>query len=218
MKSQQFSSFLTAFSHLEAHSGCRERAQDLVALAHLFSAAGARSVGDTLEKCRQSVSEAGGRPIAPSHLVERVEVMRLVLVAGGAAKAAEACDALREFLSRVQDDKLRQLNLDGAMEIIASPPAKKKTAKQMDVALRRGFADRLTSAIADKAIFKSIVSELSDIMKSATLEDLTDIAQRFLGNDRSFKTKAETFKAIELRRKQVEAQDNRHRALTKIAV
>jgi len=75
----------------------------------------------------------------------------------------------------------------------------------------------LTSAANNNENFDATLDEL-DKNKSIKTDDLAAIAKRFLGTERTFKTKAEIIRAIRSRQLQDALQESRERRLSKIAV
>lgn len=214
MKSQQFGDILEISATLAPSPTSR----DLVALAELFHIAGSRTVKTALGQLDRYFRATDQGLRVPTGLPEFIGKLQQILEVSGAKAGALDCSVARSFLegwTAPHCDRLDLASASLAFSKATRPP--KGRGRAFDSMAARNFADRLTSSMDDRMAFSRLLHELSGA-KATTLEDLTDVARRFLGNDRVFRTKAEAVKAIELRRKQVETQESRHRALSKIGV
>ncbi len=151
----------------------------------------------------------------------RLKQIRVLLLQIGCEKAASDGDLVLGLLGQSSPDATL-----GFFEVASAALAKKvRTGPQIQIkkSLRfdvnplilRRYADRLTDALFDQHGFDSVVAELisKDRFSKA---DLKEVADRFLGAVRSYKTKNDIMKAIRLRRQQEDSQARREHALAKI--
>jgi hypothetical protein len=198
---------------LEASSGAGQ-ARVLVRVADGLDLAAKQTLSAIVKKVEKSAALTGpsATGTAASELLQTVSG---VFKTTGAATQSKDFAVLAEMLR-----KLATFQGDDVYALLAAalaPP--EKAVKQPKQAKGPEFdvlkaADDLTAATSNNDAFDALVAELSKQSKPT----LTAIAARFLGFERSYKTKVDVLKAIRARQLQDAIQTSRERRIGKIAV
>lgn len=140
-----------------------------------------------------------------------IEELAKVFAAAGVTAAVKDLTTLAglfKALAGVPTEDLRQ-----HFEAALTKPAKKPPAAKSSVDPRQ-VADQLTAALSDNEAFDQQMVAVQKLSKDV----LSVVASRFLGYDRSYKSKAEIIKSIVLRQRQEALQSSRDRGLSKLGV
>jgi len=186
--------------------------QSILRFADSMELAGSKSIAMVASKVEKQIS---------SRKLERADTLGAPLATVSSALAAcGAASLAKEFaLVAAMLGKAGSLPPEDLFALVQAalvlPPkkggAKKVATSKIDL---RAAADRLLVASANNASFDELLSELSVLSK----KDLEEVAKRYLGYGRSFKSKADVIKSIRSRQLQDAIQESRERRISKIAV
>lgn len=216
MQAKQMSASLREFALLLEDEGRLSSARELELLANALSA-GNDTVTKVVGKAKRHWKSSKRDFSFPETLQARLERIASFLAKSGAARAAKDYRALPSLgVGRTYCDvSIFCRELKAAIE--APLPAAKSRAKALEPEEIRALAERLTSASRNNDEFDATLAEVSG-NKLIKTDDLAAIAKRFLGTDRTFKSKSEIIRAMRSRQLQDALQDSRERRLSKIAV
>lgn len=210
MKTEQIASTLRALPSLAAD---RLSEADRRTIGEVASALDQASK-QTLSAITKAVVKATKSEPCDTAVTSTLEALAKVFSAAGVATAAKDLAALAglfKALAGVPTESLRQ-HFETALTKPAKPSAKMPTGKAaVNV---REVADQLTAVLSDNEAFDQQMIAVQKLSK----DELSAVAARFLGYDRSYKTKTEIIKAIVLRQRQDALQSSRDRGLSKLGV
>jgi hypothetical protein len=205
MKTPDFALMLGAFAALVDGN----RANDLRKFAEVFRSGKEETVAARVKKWSKANAY-------PSDLKASMVAIRECFVTAGAIKQAADVEFVLSAFVGGDDATSSQF----IAEIIAPPLPKKRVAPpqpQADDALARKLADQLTGAVLDTDAFKLVVTNLRD-KKHVNTPTLAVIANRFLGNNKSYTGRKEPLDDIVKRQKADAREHARGRALNRIGV
>jgi len=181
-------------------------------LASVFS----QGVDETLAARAKTWSKAAGHPaVLRSHL----EAIQTALGAAGAAKQAAAIGTLLKTFSGpgnlAVDEFISQIT---APKASARPNARRSAAPpQIDEALARKLADELAKAVLDTRSFEQILHRLDD-GKFINTPTLASVANRFLGNTKTYSGRKAPIEEIVRRQKADVREYATGKALSRVGV
>jgi hypothetical protein len=205
MKTLDFASTLKAFAAL-AGDGADD---DLRSLAEAFGSGKEETVAARVKKW----SRATGYPARLK--ASLVAIQEGLTVSGAAKQAADIGFVLGVFAGAADTSTATFI-----AEITAPPPDKKRASpapQKADDVLARKLADDLTRTVFDTDAFKEVVTYLRD-KKQVNTPTLSIIANRFLGNDKSYTGRKEPLDDIVKRQKADAREHARGKALNRIGV
>jgi hypothetical protein len=183
----------------------------LRALADGLNRAGTATVASTIKKFeKQFPARSDARGLSPSALF--INRISMAFQASGSATASKDFAALGRLLDECDATPLTELSkrLADAMTAPVRKPKKSKS-ETIDVL---SIADDLTTFSNDNERFDNLVGKLPNLSKA----HLSDIAEKFLGYKRSYKTKTDAIEAIKARQLQDALETSRERRISKISV
>lgn len=185
-------------------------AEAIARLAEVFATEGSKSFGTFAAKLEKGLKAKGYSPAhtSASQVVAQISEVSSAAGSNPLSKEFAATSRILAALSSVE----AQAIASAIAEALA--PKKSAVAKLSASVNTRELADSLTSAASDNVKFDKIVDEVKKLPK----EILLDIAQRFLGTDRVFKSKPDMIRAIRSRQLQDALDASRDRRVSKIAV
>jgi hypothetical protein len=208
MKTAQMAASLRQLAPLLEQIAGVVQARLLVRTADALEQAGEIKLRTLDAKLKKSLGQGAANPA-----VEFVAKMSGTFAAAGCASPSKDFTVLASILQR-----LSGLDAEGAVRAInaalAPPPPKiSRLPKSPSIDVRQ-VADRLTAASGANDAFDAMFVEVEKLSKS----DLEQVAERYLGYHRKYKSKPEVLKAIRARQFQDAIEDGRNRRISKIAV
>ena len=187
-------------------------AEAILHLAEAISKEDSKSFGPLATKLEKGLKAKGysSEENSSSQIVARLAQISSAAGSNPLSKEFAAASRILAALGNVEISAIMAV----IAEALAPAPKKSAAAKKGAAVNTREIADNLTSAVDDNAKFDALVAEVNKLPKDAVL----DIAQRFLGTDRVFKSKPEMIKAIRSRQLQDALSASRERRISKIAI
>lgn len=208
MKTSDFAEVLSAFAALSDAA----RGRHLTKLATVF-------IGGKEETLAARLKKWGHRTGHPASLKDSLQKIRVCLKAAGASKQSAAIDAVLDALTGPDD-----IGVDEFIAQITAPPPppapKKKPARPQalpDYTLARELADELTRTVLNTSQFGEVVKRLR-AAKEVNTPTLVIIANKFLGNDKSYTGRKEPIDDIVKRQKADSREHARGQALKRVGV
>jgi hypothetical protein len=208
MKTKDLAKTLAGFADLAE----ARRAEELRKLANLFGRDQEQTVAARLKK----MGPASGHPATLRTSLATIEAG---LSAAGATKQALAIGAVLQLFqgpsNTTVDEFIAQLGMPRP-----APPRKKKVAPpppEPDPTLARELAEELTRTLLDASAFERIVERLSDA-RQVNAPTLACVANRFLGNNKTYKGRKTAIDDILKRQKADIREHARGRALSRVGV
>ncbi len=209
MKTHDLAAMLTSFASLTDGN----RAQQLSDFADLLKSGKSETIAQRVKK----MGKANGHPAL---LKQSLNAVKTGLEAIGAKKQAAGLDTLLTVF-RGKDD----LRFDEFVkEISAQPPSKTgsrsragKQPPEPDIRLARELADELARTVLDPASFNQVLMRLNR-NKDVNSPTLAVVANRFLGNSKSYKGRKPAINDIVMRQKAEAREHARGNVLNRIGV
>lgn len=224
MKTLEMFATLEAFADLAAP----ERIDELRKFANLFKDGKAETVAARVKRIQNRVDLAPAPRTYPASLRKSLAAIDAGLEASGAKKQA---DDIKVILGIFEGSSTG--TVDGFIEWICvalAPPQttkapigrkaaapRQKSEPSVDEALARRLADELTRTVLDPDAFSKVVDQLND-KKLVSTPTLVATANRFLGNQKSYKGRKPVLDDIMRRHKEDIQFEMTERALSKIGV
>ncbi|MGD9802280.1 MAG: hypothetical protein AB7E81_06645 [Hyphomicrobiaceae bacterium] len=212
MNAQQLAAGLRTLDPLLQVLLGRGELQSVRRFADAVEAGGKKSVTAVVAKIGKQIGHKGDG--ATSSIAAPFNTLANALSATGASGVAKEFALVASLLN-----KMSGLDAEGVFAVVSgalAPPDKKTRLKRLPVPAidARATADRLLAATSDNDAFDKLLDELS-VHSKPTLED---IAKRYLGYERAFRSKADVIKSIRSRQLQDAIQESKDRRISKIAV
>ncbi len=186
-------------------------ASRLRALAKILEAEGAGNFGAYAKRAVKALGSIGTVPTktAGATMVSRIGEIAQAAGAGPAAKEFAIAAQLLDASSSIETSELA-----AALSLALAPPPRKQRPPKPVPIDPRAAADQLTGYGPDATRFDALVNELSKLPKAK----LVEVAVRYLGYDRKFKSKDDVKKAIHAHRLQDVVDDTREDRGAKITL
>ncbi len=211
MQAKQMAASLHHLAPLLEKNENSAQAALLRTLADGLNKAGTATVASTIKKFeKQFPASSDARRLSPSALF--INRISMAFQASGSATASKDFAGLGRLLDECDAIPLTELSKKLA-DALTAPVRKPKTSKAETVDVL-SIADNLTTVSNDNERFDHLVGELSKLTKA----HVSDIAEKFLGYKRSYKTKGDAIAAIKARQLQDALEASRERRISKISV
>jgi hypothetical protein len=207
MQAKQMAASLELLSPLLDGQGQPARGVVLSVTAAL-RCAGVATVAATVKKFEKQFSAPSS--LKPSASAAFVELIANVFRSAGSAAASKDFGTIAKLLATIHDTPAEVVD----EKLAAAFAAKKTGSAKASTVDASATANDLTSSSADKQRFDALISEISKYPKA----ELAAIADKYLGYQRTYKTKADVISAIRARQLQDALEASRERRLDKIAV
>jgi hypothetical protein len=212
MNGTQLSASIRAFSGLSGNNS-------ILTLADAVASGQADTVAKIVGKVVKFWKATGRTPVYPGAIKSELEVIRAALEASSAPTAAKDYASVLTLFQGVPTGDPNEFARAVATAIttpIPVRPARQARASAPPVDVRQ-FADRLTTLSTENSAFDQELAAI-DANSKIKKADLQQVANHYLGYERTFKTRSEIIKAIRTRQMQDAIQGSRERRGEKIAV
>jgi hypothetical protein len=216
MKTQEMFATLAAFAELA--EGCR--AQDLRAFAGIFRTGKEEMVAARVKRIASHWKTSSDPQNHPAALRKSLIAIEAGLTASGAKKQVADIATILSLFAGPGTSSLDSFieRITGALTAPPATKARPRTAPQApDQALASQLADELAAAVLDADAFEKVAERLRN-SKLVSTPTLAAVANRFLGNTKSYKGRKSALDDIMNRQKQDARSYARGKALDRIGV
>ncbi len=205
MRTRQLAGTLTALANLAEGTS----ADQLRRFARVFSSGNDETIAARLKK----MSQASGHPAA---LKENLEVIREGFQAAGATKQATAIDAILDIFVGRGDASVEAFI---AEITVPRQPVRRTPAPPLaaDSRLARELAEQLSRTVLDADSFSEVLKQLR-APKLVNTPTLAIVANRFLGNSKTYSGRKNAIDDIIRRQKSDAREHARGKALNRVGV
>lgn len=212
MKSQDMSKSLRASARLLAD----QRGEHLARFAQVFEGGKSEPAAARAKRILAVWKRSGAAPGHPQVLKHDLQAVEAALAVSGARTQAKAYQAVLSLFAGREGASLDDF-LSRALEARDAPLPAKKAEAPADHDLARRLADELTTAVLDPPAFAAVLSRIED-SKAVSAATLGVIANRFLGNAKSYKGRKAAIADIKRRHKDDLRSHARAKALDRLGV
>lgn len=213
MKSQDMSKSLRAFARLVEG----RRADEMLRFAAVFDGGKAEAVAARVNRVLAGRKRTNAQPTHPAGLKRDLAILEAVFAVAGAKAQAKDLQAVLSLFDGSGSATLDAFILR-VTEARDAPSAKSKKQEQPpDREQARQLADELAAAVLDVEAFARVAGRLED-GKLVSTPTLGIVANRFLGNTKTYKSRQPAINDIMKRHKNDLRSHARGKALDRIGV